>query len=324
MGTVESDRETQDRLGAFREALARLGWTEGRNLHLDFRYGAGDISRIRLAAADLLGLAPTVLVISTTPGTRELQQLTKTIPIVFASIGDPVASGIVANIARPEANATGFSNFEPSLGGKWLGLLKEATPHVTRVALLFHPDLYSGNAFASIEATAPMLGLQALKTPIRDAVDIVRALDAFAAVPNGAVLVLPDSATVSFHDSIIRVAAQLRLPAIYPSKFHTAEGGLMSYAYDSIDPWRGAAGYVDRILRGAKGERPARAVPDQVRADHQPQNRQGDRPHHPRNLPAARGRSDRIGGGAYETARVHHPPRRHGGGVAGGCEGAAA
>jgi putative ABC transport system substrate-binding protein len=183
-----------------------------------------------------------------------VQQLTRTIPIVFTAAGDAVAAGLVGNIARPEGNTTGFSSREPSIAGKCLELLKEAAPHVTRVAIVFIPELApTGPSYvASIEAVASALGIEAFKTPVRNAIDIVRAIDVFAAEPNGGLLVLPPAATTAIRDTIFQLAAQHRLPSISTSQTDAAVGGLLAYVTDTTDQSRRAATYVDRILRGAK------------------------------------------------------------------------
>jgi putative ABC transport system substrate-binding protein len=245
------DPDAQARLTALVRGLQDLGWAEGRNLRIDLRTGGSDLNRINATAAELVQLAPDVLVVTSTPATRALQRQTQTTPIVFVGAGDPVSSGMLGNIARPEGNVTGFSNFEPSLGGKWLALLKEAAPHVTRVALIFDPDLYTENSFAPIEESAPRLGVQAIKTPVHDSFDVVRALDAFATEPNGGLIVLPSNLD-HLRETIFRVAVQHRLPGMYTATYFATEGGLMAYSYNVRDMWRRAAAYVDSLLRGAK------------------------------------------------------------------------
>ena len=256
IGGAENDLAGRANRAALQEALAKLGWIEGRNLRIDRRFGAGDPDRIRAYAAELVGLAPDVIVTAAGPAIRAAQQQTQTIPIIFTAGGDAVAAGLVGSLARPEGNITGFSNFEPSIAGKWLELLKEAAPRLTRVALIFNPELLGSLAaphyLSAIEAAAPGLGVQPIKTPIRNAVDIVHAIDAFAAEPNGGLLVLPPTPTTAIRDTIFQLAAQHRLPVIYSSLDSAAAGGLMSYAPDNVDTNRRAASYVDRILRGAK------------------------------------------------------------------------
>jgi putative ABC transport system substrate-binding protein len=251
LGGAENDREGAT--AALREGLAKLGWIEGRNLRIDLRIGTGDLDRYRSDAAELVSLAPEVIVTSSGAPTGAVQQRTQSIPIVFMAGGDPTANGLVRNIARPEGNTTGFSRFETSIGGKWLGLLKEAAPHLARVAVIFNPEVGpTGPSYiASVEAAAPALSVQAIKTPIHTAVDIVRGIDAFATEPNGGLLMFPALTTGNL-ETIIQLAAQHRLPAIYGSRGHAVAGGLMSYDTDLADLARRAATYVDRLLRGAK------------------------------------------------------------------------
>jgi putative ABC transport system substrate-binding protein len=202
-----------------------------------------------------VNLGPEVIVTSQTVVTRVVQQQTRTIPIVIMGAGDPVINGLVTSIARPEGNTTGFINFEPSMAGKWVELLKEAAPHVTRVAVVHNPDLRTSaidGYISLIEAAAPALGVQATMMPYRTPVEIVRGIDAFASVPNGGLIVLPPSPIAANRATIFELTTQYRLPAIYPARAHVAAGGLMAYAPDNADLIRRAAGYVDRLLRGAK------------------------------------------------------------------------
>jgi putative ABC transport system substrate-binding protein len=252
MAIDEKDPHLRDRIAAFRDGLVKLGWVEGRNLRIDYRITGVDTNRVNDAAAELVSLVPDAIVVSGTQTLRAAERHTQRIPIVFASVGDPIASGLVGNLVRPDGNATGFSNFYPSIGGKWLQLLKEAAPHIARVAIIFQPDTGSGTTLASIEEAAPLLAVTAIRTIIHDAADIERAIDAFAAEPNGALLVLPDGTTLNNREIIIRLAARYRLPAIYPYRYFAADGGLMVYGVDPIDLYRSAASYVDRILRGEK------------------------------------------------------------------------
>ena len=250
---AESDPARRAELAALRDGLARLGWTEGRNLRVDLRW-VDDPTRLVVVATELVGLAPDVIVTSGGAATRAVKERTQTIPIVFTAAGDAVANGLLRNIAQPEGNVTGFSSSEPSVAGKKLGLLKEAAPRLARVAILFVPELAAtGPSYiASIEAVAPGLGVQTVNVPVRNSVDIVRALDAFAAEPNGGIVVLPPPPVAAIRDTIIQLAAQHRLPVIYPNRTETAAGGLMSYATAPTDQYRRAATYVDRLLRGAK------------------------------------------------------------------------
>jgi putative ABC transport system substrate-binding protein len=255
IGGAENDLGSRASRAALQEALAKLGWIEGRNLRIDLRFGAGDPAQIRAYAAELVGLAPDVMVTGTGAATEAVRQQTQTIPIVFTAGPDPVATGLLRSIARPEGNITGFSTLEPSIAGKWLELLKEAAPRVTRVAIVFNPELApSAPIYISlIEAAAPTFGVQAIKMPVRNAVDTVRAIDAFAAEPNGGLLVLPPTPTTAIRETIFQLAAQHRLPAIYNTNRSDADaGGLLAYSPDRVDQNRRAASYVDRLLRGAK------------------------------------------------------------------------
>jgi putative tryptophan/tyrosine transport system substrate-binding protein len=251
---TEDNPGTQASVAALREGVAKLGWIEGRNLRIDLRFGADNADRFHTYAAELVNIAPDVIVTSGGAASRAVQQQTQTIPIVFTAGGDPVAEGLVRNIARPEGNITGFSTLEPSIAGKWLELLKDAAPHVTRVAIIFVPELATTGAsyISSIESAATALGVRTTKSPVRIAVDIVRAIDAFAAEPKGGLVVLPPPPAPTIRETLLHLATEHRLPAIYPSREDTVAGGLMSYQADIIDRSRRAAIYIDRILRGAK------------------------------------------------------------------------
>jgi putative tryptophan/tyrosine transport system substrate-binding protein len=251
---VENDRGTQVNLAALREGLARLGWIEGRNLRIDLRFGADDPDHVRASAAELVGLAPDVMVTNSST-TRAVQQQTQNIPIVITQGGDPVANGLIRNIARPEGNITGFMSNEPSLAGKWLELLKEADRRVTKVAIIFNPEVTptAPSYLSSIETAALASGVQAIKMPFRNAVDVVRAIDTFAAEPNGGLLVLPPPPTSALRETILRLAAQHRLPTIFTGGRDAAAAGcLLAYGTDLADQNRRAASYVDRVLRGEK------------------------------------------------------------------------
>jgi putative ABC transport system substrate-binding protein len=246
--------EPQASRAAFQEALAKLGWIEGRNLRIDLRFAADDPYHIRSYAMELVALAPDVIVTSAAVVTRAVQQQTQTIPIVFIGGGDPAAIGLVQNIARPEGNTTGFSGPEPSIAGKSLELLKDTAPGVTRVAILFNPEIAptAPTYISLIEALAPALGIQPIKTLFHNPIDIVRAIDSFAAEPSGGLIILPPPNTAAIRDTIIPLAAQHRLPAIYPGSADAAAGGLLAYTTDGVARHRQAATYVDRLLRGAK------------------------------------------------------------------------
>src|SRR5215510_1017287 len=254
VGGAQNDPDEQSNLGVLRDHLAKVGCVDGRNVRIDLRWGAGDDERMSAAAVELVSLAADVIITSTGAATRAAQRATQTIPIVFTAAGDPVANGLVRNITRPEGNTTGFSGSEPTIAAKRLELLKEAAPHVSRVAVIFNPDLNltAPSYIAAIEAAAPALSIKAVVMPVRDAVDIVRAVDAFAAVPDGGLTVLPPPPPPAFLDAILRLAQQHRLPAIYGARFIATAGGLLAYGSDNADRSRRAASYVDRLLRGAK------------------------------------------------------------------------
>ena len=251
VGGTEDNSNTRANLAALGDGLAKLGWIEGRNLRIDLRFTLSDPARMRAYAVELVSLAPDVIVTTSRPATTAVQEQTKSIPIVFTAGNDPVSNGLLQNIARPEGNTTGFTSTVDSLIGKWLELLKEAAPHITRVALVFNPQTVNVGYFPSIEAAAPLLGVQAIKTPVRDPLELVRAIDSFAAEPNGGLLVVPVLPEDSYQ-MLHRVAAQRRLPAIHTNRGRVVDGGLMSYGTDFPDIYSRAAAYVDRILRGTK------------------------------------------------------------------------
>jgi putative ABC transport system substrate-binding protein len=240
------------RLAAFRETLVSLGWMEGRNLRIEVHYGTGDTERMREGATTLVALAPDVILVSSTPAAKAVRQLSGTVPIVFITINDPVTTGLAGNLARPENNATGFPWFEPSIAGKWLELLKETAPRIRRIAQVFDPANAPETYFTAVEAAARALAIQVFRAEVRNALDIVRTIDAFAAEPDGALLFPPDNTILLHRETIFQLATQHRLPAIYFTASYVREGGLMSYGPNPHDLYRGAAIYADRILRGAK------------------------------------------------------------------------
>jgi putative tryptophan/tyrosine transport system substrate-binding protein len=250
VGGTEDNSNTRANLAALGDGLAKFGWIEGRNLRIDLRFTLSDPARMRAYAVELVSLAPDVIVTASRPATTAVQEQTKSIPIVFTAGNDPVSNGLLQNIARPEGNTTGFTSTVDSLIGKWLELLKEAAPHVTRVALVFNPQTVNVGYIRSIEA-APLPGVQAIKTPVRDPLELVRAIDAFAAKPNGGLLVVPVLPEDSYQ-MLYRVAAQHRLPAIHSNRGRVVDGGLMAYGTDFPEIYSRAAAYVDRILRGTK------------------------------------------------------------------------
>jgi putative tryptophan/tyrosine transport system substrate-binding protein len=254
IGLAEIDPESQIRIAAIRDELQKKGWTEGRNLRIDFRWGPGDASLVRAFAKELVELQPDVIIGHASPAVSALLKETVTIPIVFAQVSDPVAAGFVQSFARPGGNVTGFTNYEyTSIGGKWLELLKQIAPQISRVGVIFNPDTTPFEAYLrSVGAGAPSFSVEAIPTPARDANDIEREIASFATQPNGGLLVIPDIFTGSHRSTIISAAARHSLPAIYPFRFFAANGGLMAYGIEPVDMYRRAAGYVDRILRGEK------------------------------------------------------------------------
>jgi putative ABC transport system substrate-binding protein len=251
------NRGSRAQADSLREGLQEFGWFEGRNLKLELRYNS-DRERIRLGAEELVSTAPDVIVANTNVATAALQRLTRTIPIVFAGVGDPVASGLVTTLNRPGSNVTGITNVFFSLGGKWLELLKEIAPRITRVAIMYHSELSAREDwFAPIEEAAPMFDVTLTRMPVRNPGEIESAIEPFAAEPNGALIIVPPGLVGSDRDLALRLARDRRLPAIYHSRTYSIDGGLMSYGADSADLFRQSATYVDRILRGAKpGELP--------------------------------------------------------------------
>jgi len=253
MPSVETDPVPQAYAAALRQRLQELGWIEGRNLRVDLRFDAGDLARVRRNAEELLGLAPDVMVVTTAAATHAVQELTQTIPIVFVQVGDPVASRVVGSIARPGGNTTGITNLFASIAGKWLELLKEAAPHVTRVALIFNPEFRVTEPYLTeIEAAAAALAIKAIRTPVWSGPPLERAIDAFGADANGGLIMVPPPPSDADRGLILRLAKLHGLPAIFSSRLYAIEGALISYGPDSLDLYRSAASYVDRILRGAR------------------------------------------------------------------------
>ena len=250
----EDDPQMQARAAAFRKGLEELGWTEGRNIRLDYRWLASDAARARGQAAEIGALAPDLIMIGTRSAMDAAKETTRSIPIVFANLADPVGSGLVDSLARPGGNITGFAAFEFAITGKWVGLLKEMSPQINRVAFLFDPDIgsYALKFFSALETAAPSFAVQAFATEVRNAADIERALGAFADQPNGGLLTMPSAITNTYSNLILKLASRYKLPAIYPFRYLANAGGLASYGPDLIDQFRLAAGYTERILRGAK------------------------------------------------------------------------
>jgi putative tryptophan/tyrosine transport system substrate-binding protein len=255
---AESDSEAQAMIAAFREGLQKLGWTEGRNVRIDYRWAAADAELMQRFAKELVALQPDLIVSNTTPTTAALLQQTRTIPIVFANVSDPVGSGFVARLPRPGGNVTGFATIEGSLGGKWLELLKEISPRVNRVAFLFNPATatFAEYYLSPFKAAAASFAVEAIAAPVHDASEL-DSVSAQAREPNSGLIVMPDTFTNAYRVEITSLAARYRLPAIYPVRFFAELGGLLSYGVDLNDNFRRAAIYADRILNGAKpGELP--------------------------------------------------------------------
>ena len=254
MNLASDDAEGQARLAAFHQGLQQLGWTVGGNVQIDYRFGEGDAERYRRSASELVALAPDVLVTTGAPAVEALQRTTRTVPIVFVTVTDPVGGGLVASLARPGGNTTGFTLSEYGVSGKWLELLKQIAPNVTRAAVLRDPVAVGIGQFAAIQAVAPSLQVELSPIDARDVAEIERAVTAFAKQPNGGLIVSASAFTIIHRVLIITLAAKHELPAVYPYRFFVAGGGLISYGPDPRDQFRLAAGYVDRIL---KGEKPA-------------------------------------------------------------------
>jgi putative tryptophan/tyrosine transport system substrate-binding protein len=251
----ESDPEARSMAASFHRALQEAGWIDGRNVRIEHRWAAGSVERLEAFAKELVGWRANVIVAHTTPSVIALRKETATIPIVFAQISDPIGAGFIANVARPGGNITGFSNFEASIGSKWIELLKETAPGVMRGAILFNPETapYVGRYYQGpFEAAARSFGVQPSASPVRSGAEIASALTALQGEPPGGLIVMPDTFNIVHRQQIIELAARHRVPAIYPYGFAVREGGLISYGVDPVDLFRRAAGYVDRILKGAK------------------------------------------------------------------------
>jgi putative ABC transport system substrate-binding protein len=254
MGLAESDPRAQARVASFRKGLQTLGWAEGRNARIDIRWTTtSDASALQRFAKELVALQPDVIVSHNTPTTAALRQHTSTIPIVFVVVSDPVGSGFVASFPRPGGNVTGFTNIEPTMAGKWLELLKEAAPHVTRVAFLFNPATapYAESYLRPFRAAAASVAVEAIATPVRDIAELETAIAAQARTHNAGLVVMTDSFLVSHRAKITALAARYRVPAVYPFRDFIDAGGLLFYGNDVLDSFQRAATYVDRILKGA-------------------------------------------------------------------------
>jgi putative ABC transport system substrate-binding protein len=278
MNLAEDSRQGQARVAAFLQALQQLGWTDGRNLRIDYRWPAADADKARKYAAELVALAPDVILAVSPTSLVPLLQATRTVPIVFVAVSDPVGAGFVDSLARPGGNATGFMVFEYDLSAKWLELLKEIAPGVTRAVVLRDSTQGSGTSmFAAVQAVAPLLRVEVSPVNMREAGEIERAVAAFALSPNGGLIVMVGGAAELHRDLIVTLAARHKLPAVYFERSFIAAGGLICYGADYFDQFRRAAGYVDRIL---KGEKPAdlpgrRQLSTSSRSTSKPRRRSG-------------------------------------------------
>jgi putative tryptophan/tyrosine transport system substrate-binding protein len=253
MCMTENDPESQARLAAFAQGLQQLGWTVGQNVRIDYRWGGVNVDSMRAYAAELVGLAPDIILAHSSTAVTPLLNATRAIPIVFTTVADPVGAGYVESLARPGGNATGFSNFEYTIGGKWLQLLKEITPGVKRAAILRESSIAAGpGQFGAIQAVAPALGVDVRPVDVRATADIARDITAFAQVPNGGLIVTASPGAALHRGLIVALAARHRLPAVYYGRYNVTSGGLISYGPDFVDQFRRAANYVDRILKGEK------------------------------------------------------------------------
>jgi putative ABC transport system substrate-binding protein len=251
---AESDPDGQARVVAFRDELRKRGWSIGGNLQIDYRWAVSNEERARSAAAELLELKPDVISANSTVPLRAAQQATRTVPIVFTTIIEPIGQGFVRSLAHPGGNTTGFSYLEASIGGKWMNLLKEVAPRITRVACMFNPQRgpYSMEISHFAQEAAQRLGVQCVAAPVFEPTQIEAAITTLAGEPNGGLIISPDAFTVTHRQQIITLAARYRLPAIYSERNFAIDGGLVSYGPDYVEHWRQAASYVDRLLRGAK------------------------------------------------------------------------
>jgi putative ABC transport system substrate-binding protein len=257
--------EIKARLAAFKQRLHELGWIEGGNIRFDYHFTGQDAERIRTGAEELIAFGPDVIVAWNNPTVAVLQKATQTIPIVFVGVSDPIESGFVTNLGRPGRNITGFQNFETAIGGKWLDLLKEIAPAVRRVAFMHSPDISANLAFLhAAEPASIALNLTVTAVAVKNIADIEDSLTAFAKEPNGGLIVAPFPFIVTNQHRLLALASDLQLPTIYPFRYFVLNGGLASYGFDTVEPHRQAASYVDRILKGEKPGKSARAGAHQV------------------------------------------------------------
>jgi putative ABC transport system substrate-binding protein len=260
-GYRQTGQEGQARVGAFVDTLGKLGWKDGGNVHIEVRWPGNEIEQIKTEAIALAESGPDVFVVSSNAALTTLKKQGKATPIVFVQVSDPVGGGFVDSLAHPGGNVTGFQNFEPAAAGKWVGLLKEVAPALVRTAVTVYPDTAAHSQFfSSAQAVAPSLGVQVSAISIREGDDLERGIAEFATMPNSGLIFLPHPRNIDRRVALAELATRLGLPAIYPFRYFAADGGLMSYGFDQFEQWRGAAGYVDRILRGARpGDLPVQA-----------------------------------------------------------------
>jgi len=252
MGYAESDPKAQLQVVAFRQQLHKLGWIEGSNIRIDFRYAGDDPGHIRALVVELLGLGPDVMVSNTNLVTTILQSEVRAIPLLFVSVSDPIGSGFVTDLARPTGNITGFANFQPTMGGKWLDILRQIAPQVQSIGLLLHPEPPNIGYLKSAEAAAPSFTIKVVELAVHNAAEIQSALATLAAEPNPGLIVAPNVVTFANSDLIVALAAHHRLPAIYQFAFYAKAGGLISYGFDAVAQFQQGAEYVNKLLRGAK------------------------------------------------------------------------
>jgi putative tryptophan/tyrosine transport system substrate-binding protein len=254
IGALPSDPGGQTQVTAFVKALAELGWIEGRNIAIAYRWSGANIALAEVSAKELMAFNPDILLVRSTPPTIALQRATSTIPIVFVNVAEPVSSGIVPNLARPGGNVTGFTSFGASIGGKWVQLLKEVAPQLVRIGIIYNSQTapFAGLFLRSIEEAAPRVGVEIIAMPVQSETDIVAALTSLAQRPSTGMVQILDTFTLEHRNMIIELAARLSLPALYSNRLATASGGLIAYAVDALDQFQRAATYVDRILNGAK------------------------------------------------------------------------
>jgi putative ABC transport system substrate-binding protein len=252
MGYPETNPNAQLQVTSLRQQLQKQGWIEGNNIQIEFRYGADDPKRIQALAVELLGLGPDVMVSNSNLVTKILQTEVRVVPLVFISVSDPIGSGFVTDLARPTGNVTGFANFQPTMGSKWLALIRQIAPEVERVGLVFFPEPPNIGYLKSAEVAAPSLKMKLEGLSIQSGAEIENAISKFATEPRSGLIIAPNVVTFANSDLIVALAARYRVPAIYPFAFYAKAGGLISYGFDAAEQFRQGAGYVDKILKGAK------------------------------------------------------------------------